>query len=85
LYAQRTQEANIQARQMFERAFDLDPQFATAYAFLGRTYLMELIYQWSQDPQIPEQVVVFGQKAVALMTLNRRRMKRWPWVTYASA
>ncbi|HJY80672.1 MAG TPA: adenylate/guanylate cyclase domain-containing protein [Candidatus Binatia bacterium] len=66
LYAQRTQEANIQARQMFERAIALDPQFATAYAFLGRTYLMELIYQWSQDPQILEQVAVFGQKAVAL-------------------
>jgi len=65
-YAQRAQEANIQARQMFERAIALDPQFATAYAFLGRTYLMELIYQWSQDPQIVEQVVTFGQKAVAL-------------------
>src|SRR5262245_5804838 len=66
LYAQRAQDANIQARQMFERAIAFDPQFATAYAFLGRTYLMELIYQWSQDPQILEQVTVFGQKAVAL-------------------
>jgi len=66
LYAQRAQEANLQARQMFERAIALDPQFATAYAFLGRTYLMELIYQWSQDSQVLERVVTFGQKAVAL-------------------
>src|SRR5262249_35329268 len=66
LYAQRSREANLQARQMFERAVVLDPQFATAYAFLGRTYLMELIYQWSQSPQVLEQVVLFGQKAVAL-------------------
>jgi len=66
LYAQRTREANTQARQMFERAVALDPQFATAYAFLGRTYLMELIYQWNQDPGVLEQVVLFGQKAVAL-------------------
>src|SRR5712692_1224471 len=66
LYAQRTQEAHIQARQMFEDAIALDPQFATAFAFLGRTYLMELVYQWSQDPQTLEQVAVFGQKAVAL-------------------
>jgi adenylate cyclase len=65
LYAQRTREANTQARQMFERAIALDPQFATAYAFLGRTYLIELIYQW-KDPQVLEQVVLFGQKAVAL-------------------
>ena len=66
LYAQRTQEANGQARQMFEHAAALDPQFATAYAFLGRTYLMELVYQWNSDLQTQEQLFAFGQKAVAL-------------------
>ena len=30
-----TKEANIQARQMFERAIDLDPEFAAAYARNG--------------------------------------------------
>jgi adenylate cyclase len=65
LYGQRTQEANLQARQRFEQAIALDPQFATAYAFLGRTYLMERIYQWSEDPQILDQVAVFGQKREA--------------------
>ena len=30
-----TQEANAQARQMFEKALELDPQYAEAYAFLG--------------------------------------------------
>jgi adenylate cyclase len=66
LYAQRAQDANLQARQRFEQSIALDPQFATAYAFLGRTYLMELVYQWSQDSQVVEQIVTFGQKAVAL-------------------
>src|SRR5262245_20988934 len=33
-----TQEANTQARQMFEKALELDPQYAEAYAFLGWTY-----------------------------------------------
>jgi adenylate cyclase len=66
LYAQRTQEANEQARQMFEQAAALDPQFATAYAFLGRTYLMELVYQWKSGLQTQEQLFAFGQKAVAL-------------------
>ena len=28
-------EANAQARQMFEKALELDPQYAEAYAFLG--------------------------------------------------
>ncbi len=65
-HAQRTQEANAQARQMFERAIALDPQFAAAYAFLGRTYLMEVVYQWNQDPQTQEKIFVLGQQAVAL-------------------
>jgi TolB-like protein/class 3 adenylate cyclase len=30
-----TKEANVQARQMFEKAAALDPQYAEAYAFLG--------------------------------------------------
>lgn len=49
-YFYRTKEANLQARQMFEQAIQLDPQFATAYAYLGRTHLTELAFQWSQDP-----------------------------------
>ena len=65
-HAQRTQEANARARQMFERAIALDPQFAVAYAFLGRTYLMELVFQWEENPQTAEQVFSLGQKAVAL-------------------
>jgi len=66
LYAQRSQEANEQARQRFAHATALDPHFATAYAFLGRTYLMELVYQWKSDPQTQEQLLAFAQKAVAL-------------------
>ncbi|MBI3304501.1 MAG: tetratricopeptide repeat protein, partial [Deltaproteobacteria bacterium] len=65
-HSRRTPESNTRARQMFKRAVELDPQFAAAYAFLGRTYLMELIYQWSQDPQTQEQVFAFGQKAASL-------------------
>src|SRR5712692_2271240 len=65
-HAQRTQGANAQARQMFERAIALDPEFAAAYAFLGRTYLMEMIYQWNQDPQTQETIFALGQQAVTL-------------------
>jgi len=65
-HAQHTQGANAQARQMFERAIALDPEFAAAYAFLGRTYLMEMIYQWNQDPQTQEKIFALGQQAVTL-------------------
>src|SRR5262249_34528762 len=44
----------------------LDPQYAGAYAVLGRTYLVEWASQWSQDPQTLAQVFVLAQRAVVL-------------------
>jgi adenylate cyclase len=34
-----TKETNAQARQMFEKALELDPHYAAAYAGLSITYL----------------------------------------------
>jgi tetratricopeptide (TPR) repeat protein len=61
-----TKEGNARARQQFERAIGLDPQYAAAYAFLGQTYLREWIRQWSQDSQKLERAVELSQKASAL-------------------
>ncbi len=61
-----TQEANAQARQMFEKALELDPQYAEAYAFLGWTYFAEWAFQWSQDSQALDQAFALVQRAVAL-------------------
>ena len=61
-----TKEANVQARQMFEKTIVLDPQYAVAYATLGVTYLIEWIFQWSPDPQNLERAFTLTQKAVAL-------------------
>lgn len=65
-HAQRTQEANTTARQMFERAVALDPQFAAAYAMLGRTYLTELAFQLSPVDVAGQQLRTFAQRAVTL-------------------
>jgi adenylate cyclase len=46
-----TKETNIQARQMFEKALELDPQYAGAYVGLGWTYFTEWFLQWSADSQ----------------------------------
>src|SRR5713226_165453 len=59
-------ELNVQARQMFEKAIELDPQYAEAYAGLGTTYFLERWYAWSQDPQTLERALELGQKAIAL-------------------
>src|SRR5713101_6661726 len=61
-----TKEANLQARQMFEAAVALDPQYAEAYARLSWTRSREWIYQWVQDPQTLEQAFALAQKAVTL-------------------
>ncbi|HEY7492098.1 MAG TPA: tetratricopeptide repeat protein [Candidatus Tectomicrobia bacterium] len=61
-----TQEANVQARQMFERAITLDPQFAAAYAALAWTHMLDWVWQWSQDPQNLERGFALAQQAVAL-------------------
>jgi adenylate cyclase len=61
-----TKETNMQARQMYEKAIELDPQYAAAYASLGATYTVEWIWQWSQDPQTLERAFALTQKAIAL-------------------
>jgi len=61
-----TKEANNQARQMFEKALTLDPQYAGAYASLGWTYFLDWSFQWSQDPQNVERAFELAQRARAL-------------------
>ncbi|HEV8714874.1 MAG TPA: tetratricopeptide repeat protein [Candidatus Binatia bacterium] len=61
-----TKEANAQARQLYEKAIALDPQYAEAYANLGSTYSIEWIWRWSADPQTLERAFELVQKALAL-------------------
>jgi adenylate cyclase len=61
-----TKEANAYARQMFEKAVVLDPQYARAYAGLGLTYFLEWFNQWSRDPQALERAFALAQQAVTL-------------------
>jgi adenylate cyclase len=61
-----TKGANAQARQMFEKALTLDPQYAEACAFLSWTYWMEWTFHWSADPQTLERALALAQQAVAM-------------------
>ncbi len=61
-----TKEANAQARQMFEKAVELDSKYAAAYAALGWIHLTDWTWQWSHDPQSLDQAFELAQKAVAL-------------------
>ena len=61
-----TKDTNAQAQQMYEKAIDLDPQYAAAYASLGMTHWLDWTWQWSQDRQSLEQAFALTQKAIAL-------------------
>jgi tetratricopeptide (TPR) repeat protein len=59
-----TKEANEQARQLYEKAMALDPQYTPAYGGLGFTYFLDWLWQWNQDPKTPERALELAQKAV---------------------
>ncbi len=61
-------EANVQARQMFEKALELDSTYAEAYVGLGATYFIDGFYlSWSPDrTQSFEQALELLQKAIVL-------------------
>ena len=61
-----TKGANAQARRMFEKALELDPQYAGAYTALGATYYTDWAFFWSDNPKAMEQVLALVQRAVAL-------------------
>jgi tetratricopeptide (TPR) repeat protein len=65
-YWRLTKEDNLEARQLFERALILDPQYAAAHEFLGATYVMEWNWRWNPDPQNLERAFVLAQQAIAL-------------------
>ena len=49
-----------------EKATELDPRYAAAYASLGWTYYLECAWQWNPDPQGLERAFELAQQAVAL-------------------
>jgi adenylate cyclase len=65
-FSHQTKEANAQARQMFEKAIELDPAYAEAYVSLSWTYWLEWTVLSSPDSQTLERAFAIVQKARAL-------------------
>jgi TolB-like protein/DNA-binding winged helix-turn-helix (wHTH) protein/Tfp pilus assembly protein PilF len=61
-----TKEANIEARQMYEKALALDSQYAEVYACLGWTYFLDWFWRWGPDPQNLDRAFDLIQRAIAL-------------------
>jgi adenylate cyclase len=63
--------ANAQARDLFERAIQLDPTYAPAYVGLGRVNLVAVTQGWTQDPgEAVERAESLARKAIGLDDLS---------------
>jgi adenylate cyclase len=61
-----TKENNREARQLCQQASELDQPYSAAYMCLAATYVIEWMWGWDTDPQVPERAFVLAQQAVAL-------------------
>ena len=66
-FSHATQEQNENARDMFQRAIDLDPNYAAAYAALGFAHHAAFLSGWTEFREDElEQAETLAQKALAL-------------------
>ena len=67
LWHRLTKETNIAARDLLQRAIELDPKFASAHAFLALTHGLDYLNRWSASPLGSiEQAEEAATRAVAL-------------------
>jgi adenylate cyclase len=77
LWHRLTKETNIAARDLLQRAIELDPKFASAHAFLALTHGLDYLNGWSPSPPSSrEQAEEVATQAVALDD-------RDPWAHWA--
>lgn len=70
-YYQKTRSANRKARQMFQKAIELDPQYASAYAAIAWTRLDDFWFGWTEFPkQALQKAHDLAQRALSLEESN---------------
>lgn len=70
-YDRKTRSANSQARQMFKKAIELDPQYASAYVALGAYYYQAAVSGWTEfSDQALQRAYDLAQKALAIEEAN---------------
>ena len=66
LFYEYRKDSNAMARQMFERAIALDPNYAKAYVWLSWAYFIDWEFQWTEGPGALDRSQGAARKAVAL-------------------
>ncbi|PBB82753.1 adenylate/guanylate cyclase domain-containing protein [Mesorhizobium sp. WSM3879] len=79
LWHRLTKETNVAARDLLQRAIELDPKFASAHAFLALTHGLDYLNRWSASP--PESMAQAEEAATRAVTLDDSD----PWAHWALA
>jgi adenylate cyclase len=61
-----TREGHREARLLFERALELDPEYADAYAALANVYNYEYMGGWNQDPALLDRAEELVRRSLEL-------------------
>jgi len=61
-----TQESNIEARNLFQKSVEVDPQYAPAISKLGETYFYDWAYGWEDSIEVLEEAFKQAQRALAI-------------------
>ncbi len=78
-------EGHAQARPLFERAMELDPNYAEAYALLGVSYGVEYRFGSNLDPNRSSVAITLAGRTIFGANVERRRGRRSATMRSASS
>ena len=61
-----TKEANAEGRRMLQKAIEQDPRYAFAYSQVGRSYMNDWSFGWSNDPTTMDRAFDLAQQAIVM-------------------
>ena len=65
-----TRESNLLARQLYERAIGLDPEFARAYGALSVNHAVAFRRSWSEDPNKTLEIAIYNAEKAESLDAN---------------
>ncbi len=83
-YLKGTKGAHKKARELFDQAIKLDPEFAAAYAEKSFTYFSSFIMPMSRDPKVINGALIAAERAVELDDTLPLAHARLAWAYFAT-
>jgi len=83
-YLRGTKQSHLKARELFEQAIKLDPEFAAAYAEKSFTYFSSFIMPMSRDPRVVKGALIAAERAVELDDKLPLAYARLAWAYFAT-